>query len=186
MDPSDMKKYPKCTQLIKTLESSLKGKRRILDAFIEACTADDQNQSPIVAERIAREQALRWATGPRVDVHEGLIRPPVAGKIVDACGFTDTFGKTPFVIVTSFWFDAVEFGFDVDPDRSANRLTRTLLHELVHWVRNEANASDEILVGGALKGHYREAGEVFEEMAFGSANICTDDEVWAAILSRRT
>jgi hypothetical protein len=41
------------------------------------------------------------------------------------------------------------------------------------------------LVGG-FKGHYQEAGRVFAEIAFGTPNICTDDEIWAAILSRRT
>ena len=111
---------------------------------------------------------------------------PEGGEIVEACGFTDTFpGHKPFVIVTSFWFDAFEHGFEVDPDRAGNRLARTLLHELVHWVRNEAGASDQILVGG-FKGHYQEAGRVFAEIAFGTPNICTDDEIWAAILSRRT
>jgi GNAT superfamily N-acetyltransferase len=188
MGPTDMKKYPKTTQFIQGIEGTLKGQPKIRNAFLEACVADDQVQSVKVAEKLAKEKALRWATGPRVDVHEGLIRPPVQGEIVDACGFTDTFGiafgRKAFVIVTSYWFDALEYGFDVDPNRAGNRLMRTLLHELVHWVRNEANASDQILVGG-YKGHYKEAGHVFEELAYGSTNICTDDEIWAAILSRR-
>jgi hypothetical protein len=184
MDPIDMNKYPQSTKFIMGIEGALKGQPKILNAFLEACMADDQFQSPKVAEKLAKQKALRWAAGPRVDVPGGLLKVPVQGQIVEACGFTDTFGKTPFVIVTSFFFDAFEFGFDVDPNRAGNRLMRTLLHELVHWVRNEAKASDQILVGG-FKGHYKEAGHVFEETAYGSANICTDDEVWNAILSRR-
>lgn len=167
------------------IEGTLKGQPKIRDAFLDACMADDQFQSPKVAEKLAKDRALRWATGPLVDVHEGLIKPPVQGRIVDACGFTDTFGlRKPFVIITSFWFDALEFGFDLDPNRAGNRLMRTLLHELVHWVRDQAKASDEILVGG-YKGHYKEAGHVFEENAYGTANICTENEIWDAILSRR-
>jgi len=188
MDPLDMQKYPKSTQFIKGIESSLKRQPKILNAFVEACTADDQFQAAKVAEKLAKEKALRWAAGPRVGVQAGLLNVPVEGEMTEACGFTDTFGvafgRKPFVIVTSFWFDALEYGFEVDPSRAGNRLMRTLLHELVHWVRNEAKASDQILVGG-YKGHYREAGHVFEEMAYGSANICTEDEVWTAILSRR-
>ena len=185
MDQSDIKKYPKTAQFIQGIEGTLKLQPKIRNAFLEACMADDQFQSPKVAEKLAKEKALRWAAGPQVDVHEGLIKPPVEGQIVDACGFTDTFGfRKPFVIITSFWFDAFEFGFDVDPDRAGNRLMRTLLHELVHWVRDQAKASDQILVGG-YKGHYKEAGHVFEELAYGTANICTENEIWDAILSRR-
>ena len=185
MDQSDIKKYPKAAKFIQGIEGALKLQPKIRNAFLDACMADDQFQSTKVAEKLAKEKALRWAAGPLVDVHEGLIRPPVAGQVVDACGFTDTFGfRKPFVIITSYWFDAFEFGFDVDPDRAGNRLMRTLLHELVHWVRDQAKASDQILVGG-YKGHYQEAGHVFEEAAYGTANICTENEVWDAILSRR-
>ena len=185
MDPSDIQKYPKSARYIQGIEGTLKGQPKIRDAFLDACMADDQFQSPKVAEKLAKDRALRWAAGPLVDVHEGLIKPPVQGRIVDACGFTDTFGlRKPFVIITSFWFDALEFGFDLDPNRAGNRLMRTLLHELVHWVRDQAKASDEILVGG-YKGHYKEAGHVFEENAYGTANICTENEIWDAILSRR-
>jgi hypothetical protein len=186
MNPTDMKKYPKSTKFIQGIEGALKGQPKIRSAFLDACMADDQTQSTAVAEKLAKEKALRWAAGPIVDVHAGLIKPPVQGQIVEACGFTDTFGlHKPFVIITSFWFDAFEFGFDVDPNRAGNRLMRTMLHELVHWVRDQVKASDEILVGGGYRGHYREAGHVFEEAAYGTSNICTEDEVWSAILSRR-
>ncbi|MBR0870714.1 hypothetical protein JQ633_10120 [Bradyrhizobium tropiciagri] len=185
--PTDMQKYPKVTKFMQGIDGALKGQPKIRNAFFEACMADDQFQPTKVAEKFAKT-ALTYAAQPRVDVAQGLIRPPVQGEIVDACGFTDTlgvsFGRKPYVIVTSFWFDAFEEGYDVDPTRAGNRLMRTLLHELVHWVRNEAKASDEILIGG-YKGHYQEAGHVFEEWAYGSANICTESEIWNAILSRR-
>jgi hypothetical protein len=181
---SDITKYPKCTAFLTRLEGSLKGKPKVLDAFMDACTADDQFKDVKVARKFAKS-AIQWATAPLVDVHEGLLKVPEGGEIVDACGFTDTFpGHKPFIIVTSFWFEALEFGFEVDPDRAGNRLSRTVLHELVHWVRDAAGASDQILVGG-YKGHYQEAGRVFEEAAFGTPNICTNDEIWEAILSRR-
>jgi Metallopeptidase toxin 3 len=185
MDPTDIKNFPNSARFIQGIEGTLKGHPKIRNAFLKACMADKQLQPTTVAGNLAGG-ALRWAKEPRVDVHEGLIKPPVEGAIVGACGYTDTFGvafggRRPFVVITSFWFDAFEDGFDVDPTRAGNRLMRTLLHELVHWVRNEARASDGILIGKDLK----EAGHVFEEWAYGTANICTDNEVWAAILSRR-
>lgn len=186
MFPEDMKKYPKCTALITTLEGTLKGKPKVLNAFLQACTADDQFQPLSVAEKIAREKALRWAAGPRVDVHEGLIKATEGGQVVDACGFQPPYGSAQLILITSIWFDAFEFGSGADRDNNANRLTRTLLHELVHWVRQEARASDEILVGGAYKGHYQEAGSLFEEWAFGTRSICTPDQISDAIMSIRT
>ncbi|WGD48515.1 hypothetical protein QA641_22930 [Bradyrhizobium sp. CB1650] len=187
LDPTDIKKFPKAARFIQGIDSALSAQPKVRNAFFEACMADDQFQPTTVAENLAKK-ALRFAAPPRVDVHEGLVQPPVQGEIVNACGFTDTFGvafgRKSFVIVTSFWFDAFEHGFEVDPTRAGHRLMRTLLHELVHWVRNEAKASDEILIGG-YKGEYKEAGHVFEEWAYGTANICTDNEIWAAILSRR-
>jgi hypothetical protein len=186
MDPADVKKFPKSVQFLRGVNATLTRKPKIRDAFFKACKADAQRRPTKVAEQLARN-ALAFGGPPRVDVVPGLLRVPVEGSVVDACGFTNEFGAvfhsgaTPFVQITSFFFDAVEDGFDPDPDRAGNRLMRTVLHELVHWVRGAANASDGILVGSDLK----EAGHVFENWAYGTSNICTDDEVWAAILSRR-
>lgn len=183
MDPIDMKIYPKSTKLLQTLGTTLKKDTKVLDAFLQACTADDQSKPPTVAKKIAIEQALRWSTGPRVDVHQGFVRATADGKVVDACGYQPPFGSAMLLIITSIWFDAYEFGTDVDRPRNAHRLTRTVLHEAVHWVRQQAHASDQILIGGGYKGHYEEAGHVFEEWAYGSTNICTEDQLLDAMAS---
>jgi hypothetical protein len=180
MDPTDMKRYPKGALLLRSLETTLKGKPKVRDAFLRACTEDDQTQPTKVAEDIALKKALRWAVGPRVDVHEGMIKATESGKVVDACGFQSPFGSGQLLIITSFFFDAHEFGIDEERGKNASRLTRTVLHEAVHWVRQEARASDEIAVGG-FKGSYKEAGHVFEEWAYGTANICTDEELFDAM-----
>ena len=60
---------------------------------------------------------------------------------------------------------------------AAARLVRTTLHEVVHWVREMAGASDQALVGGLINGHYEEAGHYFERLAYGAPNVCTDGEL---------
>jgi zincin-like metallopeptidase toxin 3 of polymorphic toxin system len=189
MDPTDAKKYPKCTKFMSTIESTLKKQPTVLKAFLDACKADDQTLPARDVEKIARERALRWGAGPRVTVTEGIFDAPSGGEVVKACGFMNGIGnalnkKNPlFIQITSFWFDAFEFGYD--PARAGNRLTRTLLHELVHWVRDATKASNLILVGGGYKGEYKEAGHVFEENAYGRTNICNDDEIFDALTSFR-
>lgn len=188
MDPTDMRKYPRCTQLILTLEASLRGQARVLDAFIRACTAPDQGSN---ADAIAR-RALRWATNPVVLPRDNL-HATEHGQVVQACGYQPPFtgypGATDQLLITSVWFDALEFGTDFDRPTNANRLVRTVLHEAVHWVRQEAGASDDISgvsgleIVGKFRGHDEEAGHMFERWAFGSANICTPDELLNALAS---
>ena len=133
LSQTDRQKYPKCTSLLHDLGARLSSRRQVRDAFMDACSADDQFRSTPQQARAIAERALRWSTPPRVEVVDGMIRAPEGGKIVDACGFTNTFpGRPPFILITSFWFDAFEFGL-VDQDKNAERLTRTLLHEAVHW-----------------------------------------------------
>ncbi len=185
MHQVDIARYPNATKLLQGLEGKLKG-TQILDAYLDACTADDQKDARL-ARKIALQKGLKWAAGPMVSVHQGLIRAPVGGEIVDACGFLPTFSKkVDRVIVTSVWFDAYEFGSDFDRPKNAHRLTRTVLHETVHWVREVAGASDEIQVGGHYNGHLEEAGHYFETRAYGSANICTAAEIEDALFSIRT
>lgn len=189
MYKDDMKKYPKCAALIRALESTLKGNQKVLNAYLQACMEDDQNKSAAAAGQVARK-ALKWATAPQIELKEGLIEAPVAGEFSDACGFHNTFGKAlgtgkHLIVITSIWFDAFEFcSAETDRRDNARRLTATLLHETVHWVREEADASNLLLVGG-FKGHYQEAGRTFEEWAFGSPSVCTDADLHDAILSMR-
>jgi hypothetical protein len=181
----DMTKFPRCTALLKNLDATLKGRPKVLDAFLEVCKAGDQLKStPQQVEVIAR-RALKWGTPPRLEVAEGMVKGVAMGHSFEGCGWNNDFGKTPFLVVTSFWFDAFEFGI-VDRDKNAERLTRTVLHETVHWVRSEAGATDDAMDGSLFgKGQLREAGELFEERAFGVASVCTNAELLDAILSRR-
>jgi hypothetical protein len=176
----DKKIYPKSVKLLQGLDLALDPKVR--KAFLDACVADDQFKPLAEARRLARE-ALTWGTGPRVDVRQGLVRATDAGEVVDGCGYHPPFGAAMVVIITSFWFDAYEFGTEVDRPRNAERLIRTLLHETVHWVRHHAGASDQILIGGGYKGHYEEAGHVFERWAYGSDNVCTTAHLLDALAS---
>jgi hypothetical protein len=109
------------------------------------------------------------------------LKVPEGGKIVEACGFTDTFGKTPFIIITYVWFDAYEFGIDSEREKNATRLIRTLLHETVHWVRETIGADDQITVGGRFRGHMEEAGRYFESRAFATPSLCNDAEILDAL-----
>jgi hypothetical protein len=79
------------------------------------------------------------------------------------------------------WFRAFEFPADEATRRSAERfLTTTLLHELIHWARDQNHAGDTIddtlAVGSDPPkkfGPDAEAGHVFEELAFGTSNACS-------------
>jgi hypothetical protein len=178
--PDDIKIYPKCAKLLQTLDATLS--KKVRDAFVSACTADDQFKPLKEAKRLA-DQALKWGSLPRVDVHEGFVRATADGQVIDACGYQPPFGTANLLIITSIWFDAHEFGTEVDRPRNAHRLTRTVLHEAVHWVRHHVGASDQILIGGAYKGSYEEAGHVFERWAFGDDNICKESELFDALAS---
>jgi hypothetical protein len=182
-----VKKYPKCVKLLQTLPVKLK-KTKILEAFLKACTENAPNAAQ--AKRIAQDMALKWGAKPQVIVHPGELTVPTGGgQIGNACGYTSDFDaafnpKAPSkILITSFWFDAVELGL-VDQAKNENRLTTTFLHEAVHWVRQEAGAPDEIDI--SFKEPPKEAGHFFEELAFGSSSKnCSEDAIWDAILSRR-
>jgi hypothetical protein len=178
INSTDIQIYPKSAKLLHGLETTLDPKIR--KAFFEACLAPDQNKPPAVAKRLAQE-ALRAKAGPRVDVAQGMVRATALGEVVDGCGYHPPFGAAKVLIITSFWFDAYEFG--IDRQKAAERLIRTVLHEAVHWVRHHAQASDDVIFGGHYKGTYEEAGHAFEQMAYGDANVCTDAQLLDAMTS---
>jgi Metallopeptidase toxin 3 len=183
MGPEDIKKYPDCAKLLHHLRSQVT--RKVLDAFFEACQADYLNGAhPAHVDHVART-ALLWGGPPLVDVHAGELRVPERGIIVPACGFTDTFpGHAPFVIITHIWFDAYETCGEADRARNAGRLIRTLLHEMVHWVRDAVGAEEDITAGG-YRGTAEEAGHYFEMQAYGARNVCNEDNMKDAIGSMR-
>src|SRR5258708_24035145 len=177
MDPVDIKAFPDCANLLRHIRTRVT--QRVLDAFFESCKADSLNGvDPAHIDRIAHA-ALMWGVPPLVDVHAGELRVPVRGIIGPACGFTDTFGSPVFIIITHIWFDAFETCGQSDRARNAERLTRTVLHEMVHWVRDAVGADEAITVGG-FKGTPEEAGHFFEKKAYGTSNICTEAEIKAA------
>lgn len=189
LEPNDANHYPKCTTLITALDHRLKSNQMVLKAFMQACTADDQYKSkPGQVDKIAR-RALKWATPPKIEVVQGNMQAIEGGEVAEACGYHKVteiaFGRKPFIEITSVWFDAVEFGDPDEQSKNFERLTRTLLHETVHWVRNEAGASDMVLIGGGYRGEYKEAGRTFEEWAYGSPNVCTAENIADALLSIR-
>ncbi len=139
--------------------------------------ADVQRKDPAVAKRIALTQALPWAAGPRVELTNieltqgacGLTLPPFNGVLTHA------------VAAYSVFFVAFEFaGNAADQRNNASRLTTTVLHEAVHWVRQWANATMKILDDD---GNLVEAGEFFERLAFGGTQGCTRHDVEDALES---
>jgi hypothetical protein len=159
----------------------LKGQSQVIDAFIQACTADNQPLRS-QAKRIAL-LALKWASDPLVVVSQDS-KAIAGGQVVDACGFHHHLLGVNQLEITHTWFEAYEFGSNYDRPKNADRLTRTLLHETVHWVRDTAGASDQI-EPATFKGSREEAGHFFEQLAFGTNNICLDTELEDAMFSIR-
>jgi Metallopeptidase toxin 3 len=183
MDSDDIKKYPDCAKLIQNIKKQTPPS--VWNAFFASCREDYLNGAdPKHVDSVA-EEALNWGKDPRVSVHQGDLVVPIGdGEMGQACGFTNTFGPKPFIVLSHVWFDAYETCGASDRDKNAGRLIRTLLHETVHWVREVAGADDVITIGG-YKGTPTEAGHYFETLAYGTANICTPDEIKDAIASMR-
>jgi hypothetical protein len=194
MAPDDLKKYPKGTLLIMNLESHVANSihRNVRDAFLKACKAEPQHQfasNPKGIEKIAQD-ALHWGKPPQIWVEKrGLVQGTILGQPFEGCGWNDNRGRWPVIRVTRWYFDAFEFGLSDDYDRWANRIRRTVLHEMVHWVRDKAGAEEQAITGplvvpaGQQPGKRVEPGHWFEEMAYGVGNVCTDAEIKRAILS---
>jgi len=178
---SEMQKYPECVKLIQHLETRVKGQPKVLEAFLRACTADDQPKKSN-AKAVAL-RCLKWAVDPMVEV-SATGQALTEGQVVDACGFHNTLLGVNRLEITQTWFDAYEFGSPADRSRNAHRLTTTLLHEAVHWVRDSVDASDEV-APASYRDFPEEAGHFFERLAFGTPNVCTTDELDDAILSVR-
>ena len=115
--------------------------------------------------------------------------PTCGGGFGSACGYHSSFDKAfnskakSKIMITSFWFDRVEYGSMADLPKNEHRLTTTFLHEAVHWVREEAGAPDEIDI--SYKEPPKEAGRYFEELAFDISNVCTEPDIWDSMLSRQ-
>ncbi len=182
MYKSEMQKYPECVKLIQHLETRVKGQPKVLEAFLRACTADDQPKKSN-AKTVAL-QCLKWAVDPLVVV-SATGQAVADGQAVDACGFHNTLLGVNQLEIIQVWWDGYEFGSPSDRIRNAHRITTTLLHEAVHWVRDTVGASDEI-APPTFRDFPEEAGHFFERLAFGKPNVCTVEELDDAILSVRT
>ena len=141
MYKSEMQKYSECVKLIQHLETRVKGQPKVLEAFLRACTADDQPKKS-KAKTVAL-QCLKWAVDPLVVVSASG-QAVADGQAVDACGFHNTLLGVNQLEIIQVWWDGYEFGSPGDRIRNAHRITTTLLHEAVHWVRDTVGASDEI------------------------------------------
>jgi hypothetical protein len=179
---SDMQKYPESVKLIQHLESRVKGQAKVLEAFLRACTAADQPKKSTA--KATALQCLKWAVDPLVVVSASG-KALAGGQVVDACGFHNMLMGVNQLEIIQVWFDAYEFGSPADRIRNAQRLTTTLMHEAVHWVRDSVGASDEI-APPTFRDFPEEAGHFFERLAFGKRNVCTQDQLDDAILSVRT
>ncbi len=177
MSPDDMKAFPRCTQLLQSLEGTLKGNKKMFEAWLKACMADEQRQDPAVAKKIALTKALPWAAGPRIELSGvvlqeqacGLTLPPFNGRLTGG-----------FLVLNIFFIAYESGGIAEDQRNNAFRLTTAVLHEAVHWVLQWANATVKVIDDD---GNPVEAGEFFEKLAFGSTRGCTRDDISDAILS---
>ena len=174
MTDDDVKKYPKGAQLLKGLEKDLLKQPKILNAWLKACMDYPKDQSEAAARGIALNQALKWGLGPTIDIRPGLIKIP--GQDAYACGYQPPFSSgRNYLWITSIWFHAYEFSLaDTDRKNNAKRLTTTVLHESVHWVREHAGAFNDI--------DAQDAGGVFEDLAFGE-KACTQEAIFDALAS---
>jgi len=177
MSPDDIKAFPRCARLLQSLESTLKGNKKMFDAWLQACMADVQRQNPAVAKKIALTKALPWAAGPRVELSAIVLKEQACGLTLPPFNGTLTRG----ILVLNIYFIAFESGgIAEDQQNNAFRLTTTVLHEAVHWVRQWANATSSVIDDD---GNPVEAGEFFEKLAFGRTRGCTRDDISDAIMS---
>jgi hypothetical protein len=142
-------------------------------AFLRAC--DD---APVATEALTR------TSGPIVKVVDGMIRG--AGQV--ACGLYPRMRSFQLATqINQIWItDVFMYAYErcglPEKDKNARRVESTLLHECVHWARQKANKTDEISLPDNLPPH--EAGEIFEQWAYGKLG-CNDDDLWDALLSFR-
>jgi hypothetical protein len=171
--------FPRCTKLLHCLSASLRADTKLFDAWIGACTEDaDDKKQEMKARKIALDKGLAWGTGPRVGITKGMVNAPAGVK---ACGYTPTFTTTNLqhpnlLLVTSLWFDAFEFSGPEDATKNARRFTITVLHECIHWVRNEAGLRDDLFDD---KGLLDDAGHVWEQRALSQFNCTLDNQIGA-------
>ena len=147
MYKSEMQKYPECVKLIQHLETRVKGQPKVLEAFLRACTADDQPKKS-KAKTVAL-QCLKWAVDPLVVVSASG-QAVADGQAVDACGFHNTLLGVNQLEIIQVWWDGYEFGSPGDRIRNAHRITTTLLHEAVHWVRDPVRRSGRTVPAGCF------------------------------------
>jgi hypothetical protein len=159
-----LREWPKCSRYLQNLATTLDAK--VKNAYLDACKADVQRQPLRVAERIALE-GLKFATHP-------LVKPLTRQKLdalveVDACGFQVFMGAANELWVYDFLFDAAEYCAESAKARCFERLEAIVLHELVHWARQKAGATDLVIDGSTPI----EAGTYFETLAYGKRHCST-------------
>jgi hypothetical protein len=169
--------FPESAKLIQHIEFSLKTQPKVFDAFIKACTADDQPKTS-QAKSMALK-ALKFGNPPLIVFGNGTAI--ANGKQVLACGYTNQNLGLDQLEIYHLWFEAFESGSPSDKSANARRLTTTILHEMVHWVRSNAKASNDIAATSFT--FPEEAGDFFERLAFGGSNNCTPAEVTDSLFS---
>jgi hypothetical protein len=173
-----VKNWPQATRFLQELDIRLRSKhKKVLKAFLDACNADiqptpaERKQKQLTDARTIALKALRWGINPFIVVHPGLIKMGTS-----ACGLQLSHGGSRHRLsVTDIFFDAFEFGDSNEHNNNARRLEAIVLHEAVHWVRQEAGATTEAFDG--MQSY--EAGQMFERLAYGTLS-CLTHEIDAA------
>lgn len=176
MDTSFAQHWPNATLFLRGLEARLKTRfPKVLQAFLDACMADiqisaaERRKLRIQDARTIAMGALRWGFNPFIVVDEGMIK---LGNSL-ACGLQLSHGGSRHRLsISDQVFDPFEYGDSQDRPDNERRLEAIVLHEAVHWVRQEAAATTEAHEGMTT----HEAGQLFEQLAYGRLN-CIGSEI---------
>jgi Metallopeptidase toxin 3 len=178
-DQTTAQTFPNCVSFVRSELNPTRlqaTKPKTFAAFTRACGFIDNNRSlePKTLSKLINA-ALNIADGPWIVVKAGFVhRPNASDKL---CALTvDKIGGFDInqVWISSLVTNPYEFCVTpADKAKNALQLEKTLLHEMVHWVRGQAGLLDNIYAAGITT---FEAGEVFEIWAYGNIS-CVDTDI---------
>jgi hypothetical protein len=166
----EIQKNPRCTQRMKHFLAPkvLSDKRpKIYKAFVDACGTES-----------GARKALTWGNSPAVSVDPRWLIPAPGGGAM--CGATrgERIDPRNIWIATSRVMPLEKCIAEVDILNNTKRFESTVLHELVHYVRNAANLNEADWDN--FPDSPTEAGIQFEIWAYGALTCTIDDDRDAA------
>ncbi len=163
MDKGAIKAYPRLAQQLQLLQAKkLKANSpRVWDALVKYST--DAGEV---------EKALVWSNNPRVRVSSNWFTGP---RRTEACAWNEPINKDSITLARRLVTALERSVWDGDTKTVSRHIEITVLHELVHWVRDEVGETD-MWYGDNPDDPALEAGTEFEKEAYGR-QYCTKDDV---------